>query len=138
MKRSFYKIINTISLCSLFILIGNRANGESLQSSGYYDTIRLNQYQNLQSVSQEYQTINLEELDKYKETQNNAFNNNYQTQISEFENFDLSPIEEIYNGKEIQNGVKVLKQIGYDIFSPQNTSVCFVQGHQFLFTGHNI
>lgn len=49
-----------------------------------------------------------------------AFNNNYQSTVQKTNSdISLSPIEELFNGKEVEVSGKVLMQAGYDLFSSQ-------------------
>ncbi len=54
----------------------------------------------------------------------NAFSNNYQTaQEMNPVMGELSPIEKLFNGKEVEVSGKVLQQVGYDLFGTTTSSV---------------
>lgn len=64
-------------------------------------------------------TSRLKHVQKEEELVNlDAFNNNYQTSVEQsVPKVELSPIEQMFNGKENEISGKVLQQVGYDLFT---------------------
>ena len=64
-------------------------------------------------------TSRLKQVQKEEEPINlDAFNNNYQVSVEQsVPKVELSPIEELFNGKESAVSGKVLHQVGYDLFT---------------------
>ena len=64
-------------------------------------------------------TSRLKHVQKEEEPVNlDAFNNNYQTSVEQsVPKVELSPIEQMFNGKENEISGKVLQQVGYDLFT---------------------
>ena len=61
-------------------------------------------------------TSRLKQVQKEEEPVNlDAFNNNYQASVEQsVPKVQLSPIEQLFNGKENEVSGKVLQQVGYD------------------------
>lgn len=67
---------------------------------------------NLKTVSKEDEPVVLD-----------AFNNNYQVSVEDnVKSIELSPIEQLFNGKETKVSGKALLQAGYDIFNSSSSS----------------
>lgn len=89
-------------------------NINSINSNQYVNS---NQYSNINQNNNQipYEEINLNQ---------NAFNNNYQTSVQTNQQiFELSPIEKLFNGKEVEVTGKPLQQVGYDLFTSTTSSV---------------
>ncbi|MCD7780245.1 MAG: SLBB domain-containing protein [Candidatus Gastranaerophilales bacterium] len=66
-------------------------------------------------------TNNYQEI--YEEVQPNAFGNKYQSTASKSpKSYDLSPIEDLFNGKDVEINGNILRQAGYDLFGSAPSS----------------
>ena len=80
---------------------------QSLPNGGSYSNNMTAATSRLKNVQHEEEPVNLD-----------AFNNNYQASVEQsVPKVELSPIEELFNGKETEVSGKPLLQVGYDLFT---------------------
>lgn len=92
-------------------------------NTNQYNNQYSNQYGN--SYNNSYNNpYNMNQM-PYEEVQlnPNAFSNNYQSSVQNNQFFELSPIEKLFNGKEVEVSGNPLQQIGYDLFTSTTSSV---------------
>ncbi len=81
--------------------------------------INANQYGNSFNNSYNMNQVPYEEV----QLNTNAFSNNYQSSVQNNQFFEMSPIEKLFNGKEVEVSGNPLQQVGYDLFTSTTSSV---------------
>ena len=80
--------------------------------------INANQYGNSFNNSYNMNQVPYEEV----QLNTNAFSNNYQSSVQNNQFFEMSPIEKLFNGKEVEVSGNPLQQVGYDLFTSTTSS----------------
>lgn len=109
--------------------IQNRQNMQNMPVNYNQNMSRINTNQYNNQYSNQYgnsynNSYNMNQM-PYEEVQlnPNAFSNNYQSSVQNNQFFELSPIEKLFNGKEVEVSGNPLQQIGYDLFTSTTSSV---------------
>ncbi len=109
--------------------IQNRQNMQNMPVNYNQNMSRINTNQYNNQYSNQYgnsynNPYNMNQM-PYEEVQlnPNAFSNNYQSSVQNNQFFELSPIEKLFNGKEVEVSGNPLQQIGYDLFTSTTSSV---------------
>lgn len=112
----------------------NQAGQRNIQTQTINQQPNMNIPQNPGMLNTNYnynqQNYGMNQYPSYSVNQNesintSAFSNNYQNSAdsSNLQQYQLSPIEELFNGKELDVTRKPLLQAGYDLFSSTTSSV---------------
>ena len=112
----------------------NQAGQRNIQTQTINQQPNMNIPQNSGMLNTNYtynqQNYGMNQYPSYGVNQNesintSAFSNNYQNSVdsSNLQQYQLSPIEELFNGKELDVTGKPLLQAGYDLFSSTTSSV---------------
>lgn len=84
------------------------------------------QNQVFESNTNKYDVQSLDEI--YLDKTQNAFANNYQNLTTNQRKYEFSPIEQLFNGKELDANSKPLFQVGYDLFSAPSSPTTATTG----------